>query len=75
MLNNKLAEEVARINQETGSDMSTDFSDLFYMIGDRYGINAERINNLPINDEFKKLYSEETLPQRDKIPNEPNRPE
>lgn len=59
VIDEKLSKEIERINKETGTNMSTDVSGLYKLVGDRYQFDIARINSLPMNDEIKKMIADE----------------
>lgn len=58
-LDKSLAEQIAKINKERGTNITTELSDLYTKVGDRYNIDYDKLNKLKIPDEFKDRIEEE----------------
>lgn len=67
VIDEKLSKEIERINKETGTNMSTDVSGLYKLVGDRYQFDIARINNLPMNDDIKKMIADELKSWNDNL--------
>lgn len=66
-LNQELLKSIDNINKQLGVSISTDISDLYTKIGDRYNINYDKLAKLSIPDDFKDRIVEEVQSWNDNL--------
>lgn len=66
-LNQELLKSIDNINKQLGVSISTDISDLYTKVGDRYNINYDKLAKLSIPDDFKNRIVEEVQSWNDNL--------
>ena len=66
-LNQELLKSIDNINKQLGVSISTDISDLYTKVGDRYNINYDKLAKLSIPDDFKDRIVEEVQSWNDNL--------
>ena len=66
-LNQELLKSIDNINKQLGVSISTDISNLYTKVGDRYNINYDKLAKLSIPDDFKDRIVEEVQSWNDNL--------